>query len=333
MSHPFGVLRSVSATRIAKILEVAGDHHGLIDSTRLAALGVTPKAAWRLGSVGVLLPTEWRGIRRVAGCPVTHQQRLLGAAWAAGPDAVISHCGASWLWTLDGVPQPTLEVSAPRGSGRRPKGVTLHHSTDLDPAFVTTIDGIPVTDPTRSLVDLAAEVDTATLEIAFDSALRQGLTSVRRAEAVLRRMARPGRDGVGRFRALLDTRATIDGVTDSMFETRLIQVLRRAGLPEPDRQIELYDEDAFIGRFDCGYQPARIVIEADSVRHHHSRSRFEADRARRTRAEAIGWRVPTFTWRQVTRRPLWVAERTAAILDATGWPWRSASETAHLRHA
>jgi very-short-patch-repair endonuclease len=265
MSHPFGVLRSVSATRIAKILEVAGDHHGLIDSTRLAALGVTPKAAWRLGSVGVLLPTEWRGIRRVAGCPVTHQQRLLGAAWAAGPDAVISHCGASWLWTLDGVPQPTLEVSAPPGSGRRPKGVTLHRSTDLDPAFVTTIDGIPV--------------------------------------------------------------------TDSMFETRLIQVLRRAGLPEPDRQIELYDEDAFIGRFHCGYQPARVVIEADSVRHHHSRSRFEADRARRTRAEAIGWRVPTFTWRLVTRRPLWVAERTAAILDATGWPWRSASETAHLRHA
>lgn len=68
-----------------------------------------------------------------------------------------------------------------------------------------------------------------------------------------------------------------------------------------------------------------VAIEADSVRYHHDRERFEKDRERRTRAEAIGWRVPSFTWRHVTRRPQRVASAIAGMLDASGWLWRHAA--------
>jgi hypothetical protein len=312
----------MSSAQISALLRVAGVNHGLIDSPRLTDLGISASQASRLARVGVLEPTDWRGIRRVTGFSETPRQRQLGATWAAGPGSALSHRGAAWLWGLDSAPEPALEVSIPRGTARRPTGVRLHHSTDLTPSMVTTVDGIAVTEATRTLIDLAAVVDLDTLEIAFDSALRQGLTSVDRSRRLLERLARPGRPGLGNFRHLLDARRDVDAVTDSMFENRLIHVLRRGGLPEPDRQIRLDDPDGFIGRFDCGYRPALVVIEADSVRHHHDRTRFESDRRKRTRAEAIGWRVPTFTWQQVTRQPLWVADRTAAVLDATGWQWR-----------
>lgn len=307
------------------MLELAGEHHGLVRGDLLSAIGVDRSALSRLTAAGVLEPFFGRGIRRVAGGEVTPHQRLLAAVWASGPGAAASHRAAAWLWGLDPVTRLVVDVSVPRGAGHRPKEVVLHHASDLVAGTVTTVDGIPVTEPTLTLVDLAAVVGGDELEQAFDSALRQGLTSVARAEARLRRSGRRGRNGAAGFRALVEGRRAVDGITESAFEARLVQVLRRGGLPEPVRQHVLTDQWGEIGRFDCAYPPARVAIEADSVRHHHSRERFEADRERRARAEALGWRVPTFTWRQVTRRGLWVASTVAAILDASGWDWRRAA--------
>ena len=311
--------------RVAAMLDLAGRHHGLVRLDQLADLGIDRSALSRLTRAGVVEPIGGRGIRRIAGGAPTPHQRLLASVWAAGDGAVATHRAAAWLWGIDGFDRLTIEVSTPRSGGRCTGSMTLHHSTDLFPAFVTTVDAIPVTEPTRTLIDLAAVVDLDTLECAFDSALRQGLTSPVRAEVVLRRTARRGRDGVGRFRRMYEARLELDGVPDSTFETRLVQVLRKGGLPEPTRQVDLYDSDGFIGRFDCVYPLAMVAIEADSVRHHHDRARFERDRERRSRAEAIGWRVPTFTWRQVTRRPGWVVSRVEATLDVAGWDWRNAA--------
>lgn len=310
---------------VAAVLAVAGDHHGLVRTDLLAAHGIDRQVVSRLTRAGVLEPIGGPGIRRVAGGEPTLHQRLLAGVWAAGSDAVASHRGAAWLWSLDGVAAPTIEVSVPRSGGRRPAGVRLHRTTDLTPGMSTTVDGIPVTEPTRTLVDLASVVSAEALESAVDSALRQGLTSVERCEAMLDRLARRGRNGVGPFRKLLDGRRAVDGVTDSRFEVRIVRVLRAGGLPEPVRQHVLFDRWGRIGRFDLTYPPAQVAIEADSVRHHTSRAQFERDRERRTRAEAIGWRVPTYTWRQVVRRPQWVVQTVTALLDASEWDWRSAA--------
>jgi hypothetical protein len=311
--------------RVADVLRLAADQYDLVTTAQLRRLGIDRSCASRLVAAGVLEPFGGPGIRRIAGGEPSTHQRLLAAAWAAGPDGVVSHRCAAWLWALDGIEEPAPEVSVPRDvATRRPTGVRLHHSSVLARALTTTLDGIPVTEPTRTLIDLAGVVDAEVLELAFDSALRQGLTSFGRATSMLERLARPGRNGIGPFRALVESRAATDGVTESMFEARLVQVLRRGGLPERERQVEVYDRDGFIGRFDCAYPPALVAIEADSVRFHHARQRFEADRKRRTRAEAVGWRVPTVTWRQLTREPRWVVRTTMDLLAAAGWDWRAA---------
>ncbi len=311
--------------RVAEVLELAGTTHGLVRVDALRGIGIERGSRCRLLESGVLEPVGGRGVYRVAIGEPTPHQRLLAAVWSCGPDAAASHRAAAWLWNLDPIDRLVLDVSVPPTAGRRPSGVTLHYAGDLTQRLVTVVDGIPVTEPTLTLLDLASMVDDDDLECAFDSALRQGLTSLPRAQAMLRRLGRRGRNGTGRFRPLVEDRLEVDGITDTVFEMRMVQVLRRGGLPEPVRQVELHDRWGFIGRFDLAYPEAEVLLEADSVRHHHSRERFEADRARRARAEALGWRVPTFTWRQVTRRPQWVASTVRDVLDRSGWNWRSAA--------
>lgn len=311
--------------RVAALLSLAAEQHGLVRAAQLESVGINRSALSRLTKQGVLEPIGGLGIRRIAGGPPTPHQLLLAAVWSAGPGGVASHRSAAWLWNLEPISQLILDVSVPPNCRRRPRGVVLHYASDVASRYVTTVDGIAVTEPTMTLFDLASVVSPDDLECAFDAALRQGLTTHRRAEAILRRVGGRGRKGTGAFRTLIDSRVGSDGVTDSMFETRLVQVLRRAGLPEPVRQFEIYDGGGFVGRFDCVYPEARVAIEADSVRHHHSRVRFESDRERRSRAEGVGWRVPTFTWRQLTRRPGWVASTVDAILDHSGWAWREAA--------
>ncbi|MGY6500087.1 MAG: hypothetical protein ACXIVQ_04190 [Acidimicrobiales bacterium] len=310
--------------RVAEILALASATHGLVRLDHLREIGVERGSRRRLLDAGVLEPFGGRGIYRVGGGEPTPHQRLLAAVWAAGPHAAASHRSAAWVWGLDPVDRLVLDVSIPSAGARRPAGVALHYRSSLPRGLVTTVDAITVTEPTLTLVDLASVLDADDLECAVDSALRQGLTSPARCRTVLHRLARRGRTGIGPFRSMVESRLGVDGVTDSAFEVRMVQVLRRGGLPEPVRQFEVRDRWGVIGRFDCAYPDAHVVVEADSVRHHHSRERFEADRARRTRAEAAGWRVPTFTWRQVTRRPTWVVAAVRDVLEASGWDWRSA---------
>lgn len=316
---------------MAAVLDLAAGQHGVVRDDQLRAIGVDRSALFRLTDAGVLEPFVGRGIRRVTGGEPSPHQRLLASVWAGGPHAAASHRAGAWLWSIEPITSDHIDVAVPPRSGRRPTGAILHYASDLRPAFVTTVDGIPVIEATLTLLDLASVVDADDLECAFDSALRQGLTSFARARTILRRFGRRGRNGTAALRALLEVRADGDGISDSKFETRMAQVLRRGGLPEPTRQVELFDADGFIGRFDCTYPPATLAIEADSVRHHHDRARFEADRERRVRAEAIGWTVPTFTWRHVTRRPAWVVSSVTAMLDASGWDWRGAVRTRSRR--
>lgn len=81
---------------------------------------------------------------------------------AGGPGATLSHSSAAVLTRLrsrSDVRGP-IHVSVPgRGGGRRP-GI-LFHRVDLSADECRVIDGIPVTSPGRTLVDIAGMLDAA----------------------------------------------------------------------------------------------------------------------------------------------------------------------------
>lgn len=312
--------------RIGAALAIAGRHHQLIRQQELDRCGITRHGTGRLVKAGVFERLRSPGILRVAGTEPTWHQALLAAVWAAGVGAVASHRSAGAVWLLDAIEGRALEISVPSSTGTRLRNVTVHYRRSLGLDAATEADGIPVTEPTRTVADLAGVVDADVLEAAFESALRQGLTSLPRARTILDRLEKEGRRGLAPFRRMLEHREELTGITDSYFEIRLIQVLRSGGLPEPTRQLDLHDDKGFIGRFDCTYPDAMMAIEADSERWHLDLKRFHRDRTKRTRAEAIGWRVPTFTYAHVSRQPTFVIDTIRTMLDRSDWSWRPADE-------
>ncbi len=72
-------------------------------------------------------------------------------------------------------------------------------------------------------------------------------------------------------------------------------------------------DSGIIGRVDFAYKDARLVLEADSRRHHSSWLDAQADRRRDAALLAAGWYVLRVTWDQLVRRP---DEFVAAVRSA-----------------
>lgn len=208
----------------------------------------------------------------------------MAACLALGPAAVASHRAAGALWGLDGCGE-RVEVTVAGMGERRLAGVVVHRTRALPVADRGEADGVPVTRPARTLIDLAAVLSTEELEAALDSALRDHLVSPSYLERRLEALGTRGRAGAAVLSDLLAARKH-GRPADSRRENDVVRALVAAGLPSPVRQFP------FEGiRFDLAYPDLRIAIEFDSYRHHFGRQSWRRDTARHNRATASGWLV------------------------------------------
>ena len=191
-----------------------------------------------------------------------------------------------------------------------------HRSSDVQPFDLTSVRGYRATDVTRTLCDLGAVCPIDVVERAMESALRRGLTSVKRLEWRCSQMRRRGRPGPSTLAALLGERGGGAVATESDLETRYLQCLREHGVPLPVRQHRVVHNGRFLGRLDMAYPPERIFVELDGWQFHSSRAAFERDRARQNDMVAIGWAPLRFTWRDINDRPAETAARTLEALTA-----------------
>nr|WP_254071882.1 DUF559 domain-containing protein [Rathayibacter sp. VKM Ac-2857] len=73
-------------------------------------------------------------------------------------------------------------------------------------------------------------------------------------------------------------------------ETLLRLLLIRAGLPEPELNVELYDADGhFVARVDLLYRDQRVVVEYDGDHHRTDKRQYERDIARSEAIQALGY--------------------------------------------
>ena len=242
-----------------------------------------------------------RGVYRLSGTPRTWRQSLIAAVFAAGPGAVASHRSAAALWGVPGFPERPVDVLRPRHTDHRSTLGPVHETRVLPPGHVAVVDAIPVTSAGRTLFDLAAVTRPERLERALDTCLGRRLVSLVTLRSVLDELGGRGRPGVGVMRRLLHERGAIPAA-ESELERELLAVLSEGDLPAPRRQLELGGADP-AGRVDFAYTQARLVIEADSRRHHMSKLDFENDRRRDNVLMSAGWRVLRITWQQVAERP------------------------------
>ena len=280
------------------LLELAARQHNVLSRAQLRRLGVTARQIERRIERG-WLRTVHRGVYAVGRTGLTRDGIWMAAVLAFGDHAALSHRSAAELWgPLPGCSNPVhVTVTAPGGRRVR-RGLAIHRSP-LD-GEVTTKRHIPVTKPSRTLIDLAETVPRRILERATDEAIRQRLTTEAQLRQAIER--HPGRPGAAKLSALLGDHAIGTTATENDFEELLIGICDDFGIPRPRCQQPIGPY-----RPDFAWPDRKLIAEADGWESHGTRKAFEADRRKDAELHAMGWTVLRFTHRQMTRDREWVA--------------------------
>ncbi len=294
------------------VVECALRQHGVVSRAQALDLGLSPQAiarCLRSGKLEALLPAVY-GLRGSEG---TWEQRLMAAHLWLGRSSLVSHSAAAALWELPGFPRGPVELSVETPKATR-TGIRVHAVSDPLTAVATTVADIPVTNAGRTLLDVCSIVDPDVVEEALEDAIRRKLTTLSHIRWLARSRRGKGAKGIASLRRVIDDIGNQKAVSESRFETQLFRHLRRARLPLPIKQYEIFDGRRFIARPDFAYPHIRLAIEAHSYQFHSGRQKWESDIDRRDRIEEAGWRVLYVTWRQLHTDPGRVIARIRAAL-------------------
>ncbi len=295
--------------------EITRRQHGLITTEQaVKALGPSRKSRWvserRLISVQP-------SVFRMTGAPETWHQSVLAAALAV--EGIVSHRSAAELW---GLTQPAgyAEVSVPGDVKRkvRPPAI-VHRIVDLHPELAVERVGMRVTDAVRTVVDLGLVMPWWLVHRAIAKGLSTHAFELCEVKGLRDALARPGRNGTGVVREILEGNLLIVDKEESELEKRFTSLVRRHGLAPLELQYEVWDSGRFVARIDAAYPGLKLAIEVDGFEHHSSPDAFQRDRTRQNHLVALGWTVLRFTWTDVVKRGAHVAkmiERAIARLSA-----------------
>ena len=134
-----------------------------------------------------------RGLYRLPGFPRPEDDEMREKWMAVGAEkAVLSHQSALALLDLsDVIPDAVHLLLGRRYRGlRRPAGVVIHTRPDEEEVDTVWREGLPLTAPARTLIDVAGELQPEQLEMALRQALGRGLLTARELEAEARRRGR-----------------------------------------------------------------------------------------------------------------------------------------------
>jgi very-short-patch-repair endonuclease len=230
----------------------------------------------------------------------------MAAVLAAGGGAVLSHRSAAALWGIRNPMRASVEITGPRRC-RQPR--IDAYQVALPDDEITTEAGIPVTNPARTLLDLAAVLPPQQLGHALNEAEIRRLASPTPLDALIAR--HPRRKGTQALRSALDQqRQTGETFTRSNFETAFLDFAERHGLPRPKMNHPLgpYEPDAL-------WPDHRLIVELDSYAIHTTREAFEQDRARDRALTLAGYRVVRVTWRQLNTDADALAQQLSRLMQ------------------
>jgi hypothetical protein len=298
---------------------------GVILTREALAAGLSEEDLRRL-----VTSRTWHRVRRGAYAQTidwqrwTPEQRHLAAARAVlravDQPAVLSHVSAAValglpVWGAD-LREVHLVRPATRQGARREGGV-VHHAASLPDEHWTTAAGLPVTTPTRTVLDVARAVGFESAVVTADAALHTGVTTRQSLLDLHAAMLDwPGSRAAGRAIAFADGRAESPG------ESRGRVFCHVHGLPEPLLQVDILDEAGrFVGRVDFLFERQRTIAEFDG------RVKYRAgdggnpedivwrEKQREDALRALGYEVVRFTWSDLDRRGTLVLRRIRTAFE------------------
>jgi very-short-patch-repair endonuclease len=296
-----------------RLRELARRQHGVASRRQAAAVGCSrAHVAQRLISDWELVTPR---VMRLVGTAETFEQRCMIGVLDAGHDAVVQGPAAARLWGLPGFDREDVEVTRQRRRPRRSTGPVPAHEPRLVPPHHRTLHrGVPVTTVERTVFDLTGAVRPGRAERALDNALARRLTTLRSLRTVGKELCCKGRTGSALFRRLLSERGVDFRPMESGLEVMFLRLVRAAGLPEPERQVDLGGSDGWIGRVDFYVRRNRLILEVDSDWFHTSALDVAADLRRDDAFRAAGFEVLRITEDEIRSRPSVAVSRLRSIL-------------------
>jgi very-short-patch-repair endonuclease len=227
------------------------------------------------------------------------------AAALACPGAVISHRSAAALLGLRDVAPVVIDLIPPVEHGRKIDGIKAHRVPLPGPTEVRTAYGIPCTTVARLLVDLAGTHGITQLREAVEMAATLGVLDFAAVDAILANG--PKRRGAPALRLVLDEWRPVAETAKhatfrSLFEAKLLPLVAAADLPIPRFNARVRTAERIL-EVDLLWPERRLILEADSRRHHAIEVAFERDHKRTRELIAAGYEVLRVTWREVEREP------------------------------
>jgi very-short-patch-repair endonuclease len=290
--------------------------HALITLPQLQSLGLGRSGVSKRASNGRLHRVH-RGVYAVGHPNLTKRGHWMAAVLACGPRAALSHRSGAGLHGIRQDNRAKTDVTVPRTSARARPTIDVHTSLTLEPADITTVDGIPCTTIARTLVDLGDVVSRPAVERAVDQA---ELLRLFDGTAVTEALARAGpRKGAGVLRAVLGAYEQ-PALTEEGIEEAFLALCRNASLPSPAVNTWITLDDGVAYKADFLWREHKLIAETDGRDVHTTRKAFEHDRLRDQRLMLAGFTVVRFTWRQVADEPQRVAEALRTLLARLARP-------------
>jgi very-short-patch-repair endonuclease len=298
----------------ADVWGLAESQHGVINRDQLLGAGLTSDEIQSRLARGRLHRT-WRGVYAVGRPQLTLHGWWMAAVLACGSRSLLSHESAAALWGIWGTQRSSKAESRPpreihvsvRGSGTRIReGIRVHRRTALDRSEEALWDGIPVTSPALTLIDLGARLADSELEAAIRNADKLDRIDPDSLRAEVESHA--GAAGITALRKVLDRRTF--ALTDSELERRFLRLVARSGLPRP-----LTQQQVTGFRVDFYWPELGLVVETDGLRYHRTPSQQSRDRSRDQAHAAAGLTTLRFTHSQVRFEPDRVITTLRAVAE------------------
>ncbi len=219
------------------------------------------------------------------GVEVTTESRAKAGWLWTGRRGVIAGFSAAALHGINWVDDERA-VDVVHDNRRRPAGIRTHRDR-VDQDHIEVVDGLPVTTPARTALDLGCWYPTMTAVAAIDALARA--TDVKSADVEMLALSCAGRRGIVRARLAI---SLFDAGAQSPKESWLRVVIIRAGLPRPETQIPVSDESGRVFAYlDMGWPELKVAVEYDGEQHRTDQQQYKWDSRRRETLERLGWIV------------------------------------------
>jgi very-short-patch-repair endonuclease len=279
----------------------AAAHHRVLTPEAMRRLGVSVHQVRRLVGAGVLERLV-NGSYVLAGVDDLETARCVAASARPGR-LVVASLTAGRRYGLRRMGPPGLvHVIAPPGSNpSRSDWIRPYRTAALDPVdIVERPDGIRLTSPARTLVDLSRHLTLDDLRSVLDQMLAERQTTVESIRRVAADIVTPGRPWVRRILTLLDRRSE-GAAAESHWESRVHTELLRRGVVGLSAQYRLDVPHWGLVRLDLCVERLRWGIEIDGHPEHFTEVGGARDAGRDLACGAIGW--------QMSRVATWSLER------------------------